>query len=74
MPYTTEQVSAALNAAADSVLVAIEAPDEGVRDAINLVVNATMTMLDHPDASLEDVVASNYGDVTLGEIKDWCAR
>jgi hypothetical protein len=58
--HTAEEVSAAANRAADDVLEAIDAPDEGVRDAINLVVNATLTYLKSPDATLEEAIAANY--------------
>lgn len=57
---TRDQVSAAMNRAADDVLEAIQAPDEGTRDAVNLVVNAALTYLDAPDATLQDAIEENY--------------
>lgn len=60
--YTRDEINAALSQAADDVLTAIDAPDEGVRDAINLVVNAALHYLEHPlDLGLLDcVIAANY--------------
>jgi len=52
--------SGPLSRAADMVLDAIDAPDTGVRDAINLVVNVAGHLLEHPDASLEDAIAASY--------------
>jgi hypothetical protein len=49
--YTEAQIGQTLNSAADDVLEAIDAPDEGVRDAINLVVNVAMHYLEHPEPS-----------------------
>lgn len=58
--FTRDKVSVAANRAANDVLEAIDAPDEGVRDAINLVVNATLTYLEHPDATLQEAIGANY--------------
>ncbi len=58
--HSREQVLAALNAAADDILDAVDAPDEGLRDGLNLLVNAAGYHLDHPNAELADVVADNY--------------
>lgn len=60
MSYSREQVSVAMNRAADDVLEAIDAPDEGTRDAVNLVVNAAMTYLEKPGATLTDAITENY--------------
>jgi hypothetical protein len=58
--YSREQVSAAINRACDDINAAAELPDEGVIDALNLLVNAAMTYLEAPDANLDDVIAGNY--------------
>lgn len=73
--YTTDEISAALNRAADDVLTAINAPDEGTRDAVNLVVNAALTYLDAPDATLDAVIEENYelDEDDVGPI-EWAQR
>lgn len=61
--FSTDQITTALNRAADEVLdVARDDGDEFLRDAINLVVNAGLHFLEHPDASIEHVVRENYDD------------
>ncbi|WP_181273656.1 hypothetical protein [Brevibacterium oceani] len=56
-------VSAALNRAADEVLeIAHDGDDERLRDAVNLVVNAGLHFVEHPESSLIDAVTANYGD------------
>jgi hypothetical protein len=64
-----------MNRAADDVLEAINAPDEGTRDAVNLVVNAAMTYLGTPDATLQDAIDSNYQfDEDDGGPIEWAQR
>jgi hypothetical protein len=58
--YMDEQVSEAYNKAADEVLEAIDAPDEGVRDAINLIVNAGAFFLKQPDGQLTEAIEDAY--------------
>jgi hypothetical protein len=62
--YTEPQIEQTLNRAADDVLEAIDAPDEGVRDAINLVVNVAMHYLAHPEPSdahsVQAAIDANY--------------
>ena len=65
--FSSAEVSTAFNHAADEVLEAIAAPESGVRDAINLVVNAAAYYLEHPQAALAEVIAANYD---LGEGAD----
>jgi hypothetical protein len=60
-----------VNRAADDVLEAIDAPDEGVRDAINLLVNVVGERLKNPDASVEDVIRASY-DKEPEEVLGWC--
>lgn len=62
---TLERVGTALNRAADEVLaLAGDNPDDNtdglVCDAVNLVVNAGLHFLEHPEACLEDAVRQNY--------------
>ena len=58
--YLGAEVCDAFNRAADEVLNAIDAPDEGARDAINLVVNAGLHFLRDANATLADAIAANY--------------
>jgi hypothetical protein len=71
--FSEAQVSTAINRAADDVIELAGSPDQGVRDAANLIVNAAMTYLADPDATLEDAVGCYGDDVTLDEIADWIA-
>lgn len=58
-----QQISTALNRAADEVLqIARDDGDELLRDAINLVVNAGLHFIENPDASLHEAIAANYDD------------
>ena len=68
--YTQEQVSAALNKAADDIIEATEAEDEGLRDALNLMVNAVGSYLWDGAEDLEQVAAKNY-DADLDSIVGW---
>ena len=70
--FTLDEVTKAANRAADSVLEAFGDDaafdvDEALFDAVNLVVNATVTMLENPDVGLERVIAECYDSAT-GEI------
>lgn len=57
-----DDVAAAMNRAADEILERLGADDPTITDSINLVVNASLHWLDHPDDTLEDAVEANYGD------------
>ena len=67
------EMTAALNRAADVVLEAIDAPDDGVRDAINLVVNAAVHFHQHPDSDLEAAIAASYQERPEA-VLDWARR
>jgi hypothetical protein len=58
--HADADVLRAFNRAADDILEAISAPDEGVRDALNLLVNAGMHYLDNPDSDLNDAIVASY--------------
>jgi hypothetical protein len=65
--YTREQVSAAVNGAAD-LLPEHDYEDTGTiaqDDAVNLVVNAALYLLDHPGASVDEVIAAQYASVEI---------
>lgn len=68
--FTKEQVAAALNRAASEITDAAALPDEGTRDALNLLVNATLDYLSGEAVDLEGVAAGNY-DLDLAEIVSW---
>ncbi|MDG4795419.1 hypothetical protein [Micromonospora sp. WMMD1082] len=60
--FSERQVSEALIAAADDIFAAVKAGPEGLRDGINLTVNATMSYLTGQAADLHDVVAAMYSE------------
>ncbi len=64
--HSRNQVAEALNSSCDDILSALEAPDEGVRDALNLLVNAALERLDDPHASLDGIIGRAYG-ISPGE-------
>lgn len=66
--YTADHISTVANQAAEAVLGIPEDDDERLRDAINLVVNATLHFLDHPDDSLQEVAEANYEPDFAAEI------
>jgi hypothetical protein len=62
----------ALNRASDDILRAIDAPATGLRDGLNLLVNAAMSYLKGEAHGLEAVVAANWdGDTTLEDVLGW---
>ena len=66
---TLERASTALNRAADEVFaLARYDGDELLRDAVNLVVNAGLHFMEHPDASVQDAVRANYDDGSADEL------
>lgn len=64
--YTRAELTAALNAGANLVIDHITGEygesSESIRDAsvIDLVVNAAIYRLDHPHATLDEVIEGNY--------------
>ena len=68
--FTEQQVVDALNAAADDILDAVDAGDEGLRDGLNLMVNATIAYLRGDASDLDDVAEASYGE-DLGTILGW---
>ena len=63
--YTRDQVSQALNQAADEVLGEPEYEDSDVirdQDMINLMVNLAMGFLEHPGKSKAEIIQENYSE------------
>lgn len=80
--HSVDQVSAALNRAADDIIAAAELPETGTIDALNLLVNAALSYLADPSVTLADVARDNYitnqdgqpgwtGQDALAEIISW---
>jgi hypothetical protein len=66
--YTREEVLDVLNAGANIAQdMHTEETDETVYadDMVNLAVNATEYLLDHPDADTDEIIAAQYANVTL---------
>lgn len=71
-PFTEEAVSAALNSACDDVLDAIDAEDEGTRDALNLLVNVAMQYLTGQSDNVQQAIDNTY-DEDPAEVLEWIA-
>lgn len=68
--FTEQQVAAALNHAADDILDAVDAGDEGLRDGLNLLVNATVAYLTGRAQNLQEVVGQGY-DADYPTVLSW---
>jgi len=69
--YSADDIRAMLNEAADDIDAFVGGlPDEGARDALNLMVNIIGTRLDHPGQRVEDVISANY-DAEPDEVRGW---
>ncbi len=70
--HTNQRVLSALNRATDDILRAVDAPATGLRDGLNLLVNAAMSYLKGETHGVEAVVAANWdGDPTLEDVLGW---
>jgi hypothetical protein len=69
-----EQVELALNKAANDIRDEADLPDEGVIDALNLMVNAVAAYLKGEAETLEQVVEQGYETATLDEVIVWINR
>lgn len=58
--FTEQHVAEALNRAADDILDAVGAGDQGLRDAMNLIVNAATDYLTGQASDLSAVIEHNY--------------
>lgn len=68
--YTRQEILDAIGTAANMATQAHEYESSetiAADDAVNLTVNATGYLLDHPGASLEEIIVTCYGDVELNE-------
>ncbi|MES9589937.1 hypothetical protein ABWK57_13910 [Streptomyces sp. NPDC094045] len=69
--YTAEQLSGVINSGVDLVIDGLgiggESPEA---DAIALVANSIMLLLEKPEASIEDVANESYG-LSFSEIQSW---
>jgi hypothetical protein len=67
--YTRDEISTAANNGADMV---------DYSDELNMAVNAQMTLLDNPDATLDDVILANWQceaeDFETAGITGWATR
>ncbi len=68
--FSEEAVQSAANQAADDILDTLDADDAGLRDALNLVVNATLGYLTGQAQDLVEVVELGY-DATYDEVLSW---
>jgi hypothetical protein len=68
--YSEEDVSAAVNQAADDILDAVDAGDAGLRDGVNLLVNATVSYVTGKARDLSEVVEQSY-EADYDEVLSW---
>jgi hypothetical protein len=69
-PMTRYAVIQLANDAADRVIKQMQWDDSRERDAINLLVNMLGTMLDDPDATVDEVMDANYQG-GADEVRSW---
>lgn len=67
--YTGEDIRTAVNAAADMINEEMNIR-ESESDIINLGVNVSITLMENPHATFEEVVSENY-DISVEEILGW---
>jgi hypothetical protein len=68
--FTQQQALDALTNAADDVFDAVDSGDEGLRDGINLMVNATFAYLRGEASDLHDVAEGSHGE-DLATVLGW---
>jgi len=71
MPRTLRTIHKAINAACDEIIEAGDFTDTGTEVALCLLVNATMSYLEHSADDLEAVARNDYTDVTLEDLLTW---
>jgi hypothetical protein len=72
-PFAAQELNAAANRAADDILAALSATDEGPRDLVNLVVNATAYYVAHPGATLSEAIEASYSESEF-QVLEWATR
>ncbi|GAA1673580.1 hypothetical protein [Fodinicola feengrottensis] len=70
--HPVEEIVRALNRAADDILDAVNAPGTGLRDGLNLMVNATADYLRNQSSDLRSVIKDNY-DASYKTVLGWIA-
>lgn len=68
-PYTKEQVTEAVNNGVNVIRDALDL-SEPFEDLLNLAVNAIVTVLETPDAALDQVIEANYAE-SPEEVLGW---
>lgn len=68
--FTAEEVIGLVNTAIEDIDTFADIPDEGARDALNLLVNVVGVRLEKPSASVEDVIGTNY-DADPETVREW---
>lgn len=71
MPRTMRTIHKAINAACDEIIEAGKFDDTGTEVALCLLVNATMSYLEHSATDLDEVARNDYKDVTLEDLLTW---
>ncbi|GAA4470918.1 hypothetical protein [Phytohabitans houttuyneae] len=71
--YLAQDVADGLNQAADDIFDAVNAGDSGLRDALNLMVNATMAYLRGQADDLRQVVEANYS-APHDDVRSWTSE
>lgn len=71
--FTEEAVQTAANQAAEDILAAVEGGSSGKRDALNLLVNATLSYVTRDAHDLTEAVDQNY-DATFEQVLSWIAE
>lgn len=68
--YTLGEVSMAINRAAEDILAALDGPDTGVRDALNLLVNTALAYVTGEASTVAQVAEVSYSE-DLGTVIGW---
>lgn len=68
--FSDREISVAANRAADDILDAIDAGDEGQRDLANLLVNTTLFYLTYPKGTLTEAIEAAYDD-PVADVLEW---
>lgn len=68
-PYTKEQVTEAVNNGVNVIRDALDL-SEPFEDLLNLAVNAIVTVLETPEAALDQVIEANYAE-SPDEVRGW---